>query len=88
MCVQKFCFWTNLKVHFIFQVDIPLKPHRRSDSGNTSKEVLLYLYVCPKVVFLGEHRIALLAHFYHTGGSNSPEMVLDDPRDPERTMRI
>ena len=80
---SRFCVgFVHIKLHFIFQVDLPLKPHRRSDSGNTSKEVLyvVLMFVFWSCIFGRTFNCT----FYHTCGSNSPEMVLYDPReDPE-----
>ena len=51
----------------------PVKQSRRSNSGHSSTEVLLFLYVCPHVVILDESNITLFAFrfaFDHVGGES------------------
>ena len=38
-------------------------------------------YVCTKVFFFDILKIALFCIFHHAGGSTSPEMILDGPRE-------
>ena len=46
------------QLHFDIKKEIPLKQSTRSNSGNSSMEVLFFLYVCPQV---GKSNIALFA---------------------------
>ena len=57
------------QLHFDIKKEIPLKQSTRSNSGNSSMEVLFFLciYACLQVVLLGKSYIALFT-FGYIGG--------------------
>ena len=72
-CVTSLCFWTNilllrlqLDFHLVTQgVDTFVTVLQDKNANHFSVQVLLFLYVCPKVVLLNNSNFALVAFRLH-----------------------
>ena len=68
------------QLHFDIKKETHLKQPRRSNSGHSSMEVLIFLLACLQVVLLGKSNIALFAlrfTFGHIGG-DTVEAVMEE----------